>query len=299
MGVRTPSRAGRTERAPGGGLRQWPRANGSREGATATGGCHGAVAHLAHGDRAPVQRLLQPGDGHRLFGRVAGNYMDGYAVLQRALNQGMERYLNTFNLPTHSDIVELGERLHNIEERLATIETNINNLFAERGVSPTAAVTQLRPGAHAPAPQPEQRLQVAGPLARPELRRGIVATTERPDVRRVIESAQDGDRPQPPAHPARRRHPARARGAAGRRHAEGRHLLARHAAPLPLPADDRRGLPGAGRLHHVAGEQAVDPGPDAGPELHPVHADAGVRRLHDRLGDPAAGGQAARSSRTT
>jgi hypothetical protein len=79
------------------------------------------------------------------FGRVAGSYMDGYAVLQRSLNQGMERYLNTFNLPTHSDIVELGERLHNIEERLTTIETNISNLFAERGVSPTAAVTQLRP----------------------------------------------------------------------------------------------------------------------------------------------------------
>jgi hypothetical protein len=79
------------------------------------------------------------------FGRVAGSYMDGYSVLQRSLNQGMERYLNTFNLPTHSDIVELGERLHNIEERLTMIETNINNLFAERGVSPTAAVTQLRP----------------------------------------------------------------------------------------------------------------------------------------------------------
>lgn len=79
------------------------------------------------------------------FGRVAGSYLDGYAVLQRALNQGMERYLNTFNLPTHSDIVELGERLHNIEERLASIESNISNLYSERGISPSAPVTQLRP----------------------------------------------------------------------------------------------------------------------------------------------------------
>jgi hypothetical protein len=79
------------------------------------------------------------------FGRVAGSYIDGYSVLQRALNQGMERYLNTFNLPTHSDIVELGERLHNIEERLASIESNINYLYSERGISPSAAVTQLRP----------------------------------------------------------------------------------------------------------------------------------------------------------
>jgi len=83
--------------------------------------------------------------GTESFSRVAGSYMDGYSVLQRSLNQGMERYLNTFNLPTHSDIVELGDRLHNIEERLSTIESNISNLFAERGVSPSAAVTQLRP----------------------------------------------------------------------------------------------------------------------------------------------------------
>jgi len=79
------------------------------------------------------------------FGRIAGSYMDGYAVLQRALNQGMERYLTTFNLPTHSDVVEIGERLHNIEERLASLEANINNLYSERGISPSASVTQLRP----------------------------------------------------------------------------------------------------------------------------------------------------------
>ena len=79
------------------------------------------------------------------FGRLAGNYMEAYSVLQRALNQGMERYLNTFNLPTHSDVVELGERLHNIEERLASIETNLGNLMTASGAAPAAAVTQLRP----------------------------------------------------------------------------------------------------------------------------------------------------------
>jgi hypothetical protein len=79
------------------------------------------------------------------FGRLAGGYMDAYAVIQRGLNQGMDRYLNTFNLPTHSDIAELGERLHNIEERLASIEANISNLAAASGVTTTASVTQLRP----------------------------------------------------------------------------------------------------------------------------------------------------------
>src|SRR5438552_12726670 len=33
--------------------------------------------------------------GRDSFGRVAGSYMEAYSVVQRALNQGMERYLNT------------------------------------------------------------------------------------------------------------------------------------------------------------------------------------------------------------
>ena len=36
-----------------------------------------------------------------------------------------------------------------------------------------------------------------------------------------------------------------------------------------------------------------------GPELHPVHADPGLRRLHDRLGHPPARGQAGSASKTT
>jgi hypothetical protein len=57
----------------------------------------------------------------------------------------MERYLNTFNLPTHSDVVEIGERLHNIEERLASLEANLGTIAAASGVTIGASVTQLRP----------------------------------------------------------------------------------------------------------------------------------------------------------
>ncbi len=83
--------------------------------------------------------------GTESFGRAAGNYVEAFSVLQRALNQGMERYLNTFNLPTHSDVVEIGERLHNIEERLASLEANLNNLATSAGIATSAPVTQLRP----------------------------------------------------------------------------------------------------------------------------------------------------------
>lgn len=83
--------------------------------------------------------------GTDAFSRVVGNYADGYAIVQRALNQGMERYLTTFNLPTHSDIIELGERLSTIEDRLAAIERNIETIAEKAGIQSEASVTQLRP----------------------------------------------------------------------------------------------------------------------------------------------------------
>jgi chaperonin GroEL (HSP60 family) len=83
--------------------------------------------------------------GTEQFARMSGNFVDGYAVVQRALNQSMERYLNTFNLPTHSDIIELAERMHAIEERLASVESTIRTVAEQAGVNPSATVTRLRP----------------------------------------------------------------------------------------------------------------------------------------------------------
>lgn len=83
--------------------------------------------------------------GTEEFARMSGNFVDGYAVIQRSLNQSMERYLNTFNLPTHSDIIELGERLNNIEERISSLESAIRNLAEASGMETTATVTPLRP----------------------------------------------------------------------------------------------------------------------------------------------------------
>ncbi|HUF53906.1 MAG TPA: hypothetical protein VMR52_09065 [Dehalococcoidia bacterium] len=83
--------------------------------------------------------------GQESFARVSANYVDAYSVIQRALNQSMERYLTTFNLPTHSDITELGERLSNIEERLASMENVIRTIAANAGVEVGGTVTQMRP----------------------------------------------------------------------------------------------------------------------------------------------------------
>ncbi len=83
--------------------------------------------------------------GTEQFARASGNFVDGYAVVQRSLNQGMERYLNTFNLPTHSDVVELGERLHAIEDRITSLEGAIRTLAEKSGVDTASNVTKLRP----------------------------------------------------------------------------------------------------------------------------------------------------------
>ncbi len=80
------------------------------------------------------------------FGRFVGGYMEIYSTFQRLVTQNMERSLSTVNVPSRSDIVELGERLGSVEERLISIESSIHSL-AEAVGHPTepAAVTQIRP----------------------------------------------------------------------------------------------------------------------------------------------------------
>ena len=83
--------------------------------------------------------------GDESFARVSAGYVDAYSVIQRSLNQSMERYLTTFNLPTHSDITDLGERLSAIEERLASLETTIRSVAEKVDIAPTGTVTKMRP----------------------------------------------------------------------------------------------------------------------------------------------------------
>lgn len=83
--------------------------------------------------------------GTEEFARLSGNFVDGYAVVQHSLNQQMERYLNTFNLPTHSDVIELAERLNGIEERISALETTLHNVADKVGVAASSQPTPIRP----------------------------------------------------------------------------------------------------------------------------------------------------------
>jgi phage tail tape-measure protein len=80
------------------------------------------------------------------FGRFVGGYMEIYGTLQRLVGQNIERSLSTFNVPTRSDIVDLSERLGNVEERLTSIESSLRALAEALGhPAQPAAITRLRP----------------------------------------------------------------------------------------------------------------------------------------------------------
>ncbi len=80
------------------------------------------------------------------FGRLLGGYMEIYGTFQRLVAHNIERSLSTVNVPTRSDIVDLSERLSNVEERLTSIESSLRALAEAVGhPAQPAAVTQLRP----------------------------------------------------------------------------------------------------------------------------------------------------------
>ncbi|MEO8456603.1 MAG: poly(R)-hydroxyalkanoic acid synthase subunit PhaE [Chloroflexota bacterium] len=125
-----------------------PAQNGNANTAS-TDGTNPDVAQLWRAWLTETERQLNGffGDvlGTEEFARISGNFVDGYAVVQHSLNQQMERYLNTFNLPTHSDIIELAERLNAIEERISSMETTLRNVANQVGVAASAQPTPIRP----------------------------------------------------------------------------------------------------------------------------------------------------------
>jgi len=63
--------------------------------------------------------------GTETFASMMGKHMEGYLAVQNTLAQNLERYMQSMNLPTRTDLTALGERL-------AAIETQISLLAAEQ-----------------------------------------------------------------------------------------------------------------------------------------------------------------------
>ena len=74
------------------------------------------------------------------FSQTMGRMMDVYLNMQKNLNEVMGRYLQLINVPTRNDILAIGERLSQIEDRLDGIENSVA-LAARAQVSANGAAT--------------------------------------------------------------------------------------------------------------------------------------------------------------
>ena len=84
------------------------------------------------------------------FSQTMGRMMDVYLNMQKQMNEVMGRYLQLINVPTRNDVMAIGERLSQIEDRLAGIEDAITSAIRGQAGMPAASA----PGSPAAAPRP-------------------------------------------------------------------------------------------------------------------------------------------------
>ena len=70
---------------------------------------------------------------------VASNSMNAWVeaslTVQRMIADQLERFYVAFNIPTHADLVDLGERMKVIEETLARLEATLATTTTKRGAA--------------------------------------------------------------------------------------------------------------------------------------------------------------------
>jgi hypothetical protein len=59
-------------------------------------------------------------------------WMEASLTVQRMVADNLERYYTTFNIPTHQDLLALGERMRAIEDTLARIESALTVSMPEK-----------------------------------------------------------------------------------------------------------------------------------------------------------------------
>jgi hypothetical protein len=75
--------------------------------------------------------------GTDAFSTAMSTWVEASLTVQRMVADGLERYYQAFNIPTHGDLVALGERMKAIEESMSRIEDALATM-APDAVSRTA-----------------------------------------------------------------------------------------------------------------------------------------------------------------
>lgn len=81
--------------------------------------------------------------GTEAFSSSMNAFVESSLTIQRMVADQLERFYETFNIPSHTDLVALGERMKMIEDSLARIETMVS-AKAPAGAA-RAAVARKRP----------------------------------------------------------------------------------------------------------------------------------------------------------
>jgi hypothetical protein len=63
-------------------------------------------------------------------------WVEASLTIQRMIADQLERVYTTFNIPTHGDLVDLGERMKAIEDTLVRLETNMRSKPGSRAKAP-------------------------------------------------------------------------------------------------------------------------------------------------------------------
>ena len=66
--------------------------------------------------------------GSEKFAQATGKYAQEAMHLHRMFNEAMAQYLSAVNVPSRSDLTELGERLGQLEDALAGLQVEVRHL---------------------------------------------------------------------------------------------------------------------------------------------------------------------------
>jgi hypothetical protein len=88
---------------------------------------HGFLADMEKQVNSFSNQAMQSEEFSRVMGQVTG----ASAGARKAFGDFMERYLAAMNLPSRSEMVDLGERLHHIEGRLNDIMSLLQRVHAD------------------------------------------------------------------------------------------------------------------------------------------------------------------------
>lgn len=89
--------------------------------------------------------------GDERFSRGMGRYMQEALHTHRMFSEGMSQYLANLNLPSRSDLLDIGDRLGQIEDTLAAIQVELREqrIQIARATAPgsesTASEASARP----------------------------------------------------------------------------------------------------------------------------------------------------------